>query len=502
MPTPLLVRLFAASTACGLPAQLLAPPLEVPWSHPTDAPARLLLGDVDLDADLDVVVFGLDGAIHVLFGDGLGGLSAPVTTVVAPSLNTRAALLDTDADGYLDVVVSTYGPGLPATVHRLRGDGTGVFHPAGAVIGVGIEFHATNLDGDGHPDLLSVGGGQVAVAAGAPGGGFLPASFSPTPVGAPGPWIVGGYLSGDLDGDGAMDLVVAGGLGPTTVMYGDGLGGFRSGQVLPFSAFVPRALADFDGDGLLDLVAGDSVGGLGLFRNSAVGFGAPSPIQGQTAYYEPAAAADLDGDGNVDLVAGFAASLQVLLGDGAGGFAPPQGYSIPRSHRIAIGDLDSDGRADVVSVGEGFVRVLRNVAPVFPGNVVFGDGTPGCGGTIGARGTRLPRPGTADFRVQFTNVPPAREGLLLVGAPFVAGWEAPGLGLRLHLWVLLYTSPMQGTIDGTASHGCPIPNAPSLIGSTVHLQSVWVADPGRGDTCSLAALELVSSRGLSITIQP
>ena len=495
-------RLLLASLTCPLPAQLLAPPQATAWAGPTDAPAKVALGDVDLDGRTDIVVFGLDGSIHVLLGDGLGGFPTRITTPVAASLNTRASLLDTNADGYLDTIVSTTVPGGPSAVNVLLGDGSGTFTAAAPLPGIGLEFHTTNLDGDEHPDALSVAWGQVVIAFGTAPGGFLPAVAVPAPPGGPGPLVGNGYLSGDVDGDGTMDLVVLGGFGPAAVMYGDGDGHFSTGQSLPIEAITPRALADFDGDGRQDIVARDIGGALVLAANGPTGFGGTSPILGASANYDPAAATDLDGDGNADVVAGTTSAIQVLLGDGTGSFAPPQTYPVARPRVLAIGDLDSDGRADVVSVGEGFVRVFRNLAPTFAGLAGYGTGTPACGGTIGVRGTRLPRIGTGDFRIQFTNVPPASTGLLLAGTPVAAGWEPPGPGLRLPLGLRVPGGAVRRDLAGTATRLLPIPNSPWLIGAKAHLQSVWLGDPGLGNTCSSATHELASSRGLRITLQP
>ena len=59
---------------------------------------------------------------------------------------------------------------------------------------------------------------------------------------------------------------------------------------------------------------------------------------------------DLNNDGNTDIVVAGNGSLAVALGNGDGSFAAPVTYTIPPSDltRVAIGDLDGDGLADVV----------------------------------------------------------------------------------------------------------------------------------------------------------
>jgi hypothetical protein len=131
---------------------------------------------------------------------------------------------------------------------------------------------------------------------------------------------------------------------------------------------------------------------------------------------------------------------------------------------------------------------------------MFGTGTPACAGTIGIRGTAEPTLGATDFRVQCTNVPEVSTGLLVVGTAVPAGWQPFGLGLTLHLRFAWPVATMSSDVGGTASVGLALPSHPIFTGLTAHLQSFWLADASRGNTCSTAAWELASSRALSLTL--
>jgi hypothetical protein len=199
--------------------------------------------------------------------------------------------------------------------------------------------------------------------------------------------------TGDFNGDGVLDLVVANQASNTvSVLLGNGSGGF--GPAVDYavgSAPSSVAAVDLNGDGRLDLVVAntDSNSVSVLLGNGSGGFAAATNFATGS---QPVSVAfgDLNGDGKLDLVVADRASndISVLLGDGSGGFAAAASVATG-SHpvSVALGDFNGDGRLDIAEANEfsNDVRVMlgdgiggfgaANIVSVgaFPNSLVVGD---------------------------------------------------------------------------------------------------------------------------------
>ncbi len=496
MSTTAFVRwVMVAGFSGGLAAQVFAPPVAFPVAAPTSF-GPIMVGDVDLDGHLDVVVSDDGARAHTFLGTGTGSFAPPLVSTGAASLVVDAQLHDLDGDGRLDLLVAGVFPQL----RWLAGDGSGTFVRRAEPSGVGSRVAVFDLDGDGRPDLVGRSGSALAVARGSDNG-FLPATPVPLPTSVVPPFSVSGILVGDLDGDANDDLVISG-FGLPIAVFGDGRGGFDRGATLPNTLFLPRALTDVDGDGDLDVVSEfpSARARIGFFDEVA-GFTVVELPGSPSTAITMVAAVDLDGDGTEDVLTIAGNEIVVLRSDGTGGYAVADRHVVPGIETLAVGDFDEDGRADVVAVGNSAMHYLHNELGTPRGLTAYGTGTATCRGTIGMTGDRTPVIGSSSFRVLCSNAPANAAGLLLVGTRRTAGIEVPGLQLVLHLGIAWPLAAMHSDVSGSASVALPLPRQPWLSGLSVHVQSFWMADASSGDTCSRAVLELASSRGLSITLQ-
>jgi len=162
----------------------------------------------------------------------------------------------------------------------------------------------------------------------------------------------------DLDRDGKADLVTTNvgdypsRISSLSILKGKGDGTFEPHRMIPVG-YAPQAVVieDLDGDDLVDLVVSHhgegpaSVGTIAVFRGSGDGTFGPATNYPGGDRVHCLNAVDLDRDGKLDLVTENAA----LLGNGDGTFGSPKAFGSSYDYSAAVGDLDGDGRADVVT---------------------------------------------------------------------------------------------------------------------------------------------------------
>lgn len=175
-------------------------------------------------------------------------------------------------------------------------------------------------------------------------------------------------VSGDLSGDGKLDIVTAG--SQLSVLLGNGDGTFTLASRFGKGSTFGVSIGDFTRDGKLDVASSDGRDRLLVFLGNGDGTftRGSSPQVGAVA--TQLVSQDLNGDGKLDLVAA-ALNILVLLGNGDGTFKAPVTYQCCSSspNAMVMGDFNGDGRPDVATP---FSAVGGYEVSILLGN---GDGT-------------------------------------------------------------------------------------------------------------------------------
>lgn len=281
-----------------------------------------------------------------------------------------AAVADFNGDGKLDVVTAT---DTGTTVAMQLGDGQGNLGAAKVLVSTGKPDAVVTGDftSDGKPDLLvgDSANGKTSLLVGDGSGGFAAATVVVNTASR-------SMLAHDLDGDGKLDLVIAG--ASASVLMGTGTGTFKAAKTFSgYGSMYFVAVGDLNRDGrpdvvgvgyeavsktdIVSLLLGDGTGNFSL---------APSKQSILSASYS-ITVGDLDGDGQQDVVVGHEGSLNVhwLLGDGQGGLGGPVGSGSGGGpcKALFIRDLDLDKKPDLITVNwfDSSISILRGD---FPGN--------------------------------------------------------------------------------------------------------------------------------------
>ncbi len=216
---------------------------------------------------------------------------------------------------------------------------------------------AADLNGDGHQDLVVGGQPEIVIYLGDGTGRLTPATR------APGGEEPNDFALADLDGDGHLDIAVANhDTDYLTVLLGGGDGGFLPAIWSPIRLIVrphPHVVraADLDGDGHVDLVVDDRDGeGVLVLRGLGGGPlatpGISVPVGGDP--YLGLALGDLNGDGRLDLVTPNPDHAGVLLGAvGAEiAFVPAAPVPATAPFAVALGHFDDDEHLDLLTAAD------------------------------------------------------------------------------------------------------------------------------------------------------
>jgi hypothetical protein len=492
-----------------------------PSSVPGLRPARP--ASVDGNAFPDFVRYDdVTATIVAAMNPGAGSLAtwpAEVTIAAAPGGLRLIDVLDVEGDGDDDIL------GIQVAAGVLTG---WIFVNAGGVMAAPYAAFTwasfdpappmlvlADFDGNGLSDVAarrraSVSVPYEVVVALDIGGSFAAAVASAV--------IPSSMRSGDVDGDGAAELVIDDSVGSFGV-WTWGVAGMTLLQTIGAAqGYLPSGrvcgVDDFDGDGRADV----AVAGSGTFPIQAW-FGSPTGVDTTpivlfpsvtTNVFQQAAvrAVDVDRDAVPDLALVAPTTenpgLELAVARGVGGrvFGAPmaiQSYftpGIPFLRISTFSDLDADGDGDFVistatSLGATQSTVLLN-------ETVFGGG---CSGSLGVPGleTGVAAVGNAGFFFRVEGGLPQATAILAVSTARLSTTACqpllvlgPGLSLIPGDFLAAGTDGL-----GVATYPAPIPAYPALVGFVVHAQAA-VLDPGGAFPFANVAFSLTPGRSLRI----
>jgi hypothetical protein len=419
-PTPTPSQQFATLTVLLNQGATSNPTPVVTNSLTCTSVTSLAVADMNNDNKLDVALTCTEGFVAILFGNGDGTFQKPVYYSV-PTTSVLIPPTDLNADGFPDIAVANassitillnQGKSSPGTLSSPTS------YPVPPIqfrlLGVG------DFNGDGKPDLLGAAnadrqgiGFQLITYAGNGDGTFQPPQTQSTTTSA------GAAVIADVNHDGFSDVIyiaapqtiqvllgnstgqftlgsslsldpsinytslalagstnngvninlALGGLA-TTILLGDGKGGFTVGQTY---AIAGSPLPETGSDGKTSLVFVTETGISVLPGNGDGTFqGLPNLPVGPTGFV----AADFNGDGLTDIAfIGDNGNLTTAVGRGDGTLAVTSQIAATAGEFLLAGDFNGDGRPDVVAILPGV-----SMQEIVPDSQLFlykgiGDGT-------------------------------------------------------------------------------------------------------------------------------
>ncbi len=281
-----------------------------------ERPTDMAVSDINNDGYIDVIIANHETSyITLLYGDGKGSFKytphSPLDINVKPHPHV-VQLKDLDGDNKVDLIVD-------CRTHKglrvLPGLGNGKFKKQGQLIDVGgnpyLGFATGDINGDGKLDLVTPNQSDIGIVVNTSADKL---SFSLKKL-APfeSPFAV---ELAEMTGDGRIDLIVASKGSLITIIPGDGQGNFlaETKTIIKTSSGAKQiAIGDINGDGIKDALVSNWSGNLLVILGGKTSFETISFENSSIANPWGLVLTDLNEDGKIDfIVAGGDSKLAVV----------------------------------------------------------------------------------------------------------------------------------------------------------------------------------------------
>ncbi len=372
-----------------------------PFNLPTlNGPAQTVIADIDGDGKPDIIVVD-DYNNYISIFRNISTNGALTASSFAPRVDLPATggsyspysitVADVDGDGKLDLIATEYGDNLVSVYRNNCTPGniaSNLFTRTDYPTGSGPQgVIARDLDGDGRPDIVvcNSGDGTVSILQNTSSNGIV--SFAPKVDFAAGANCQR-VAACDLNGDDKPDLAAIDGDGTLSLFQNQiaGPGVINTNSFAPaVNLAIPTggtavAIVDVDGDGRPDLATTaylpqifsvfQNIGTGGNLTTNSFGPRIDFPMNGRG---HTIAVGDMDGDGKPDLVVDTELnSLINIFRNTSASYTLSLASQIELSTGwnawgVSVGDLDGDGRPDIV-----FANTYDNNIEIYQNQVPFG----------------------------------------------------------------------------------------------------------------------------------
>jgi VCBS repeat protein len=308
----------------------------------------IAFGQFDGKNGVDIAVAQSSPAVVSILLSNADGTYSFSSSFPLSAAGTAVVAADFDRDGRVDLAVADR-----VNISTFFGNGDGSFAIGPKLSSFSVSALAVgDIDHDGRPDIIAGGQSEVTIFVYAGARQFRLNGIN----GLSGDTQTQTISLTDIDGDPNLDVVAVGG-GDIAVLRGS-----PGGRLLPpvvyvgGAAAVAGAVGDFDRDGLTDVVVSNLMSAdVSVLRNLGAGqLDAMRKLEGGTGAIG-FATADVNLDFHPDLIVANQISNDMIVyrGNGVGGFDTPSGYPLgfpPKS--IRTGDIDGDELTDVALLSQ------------------------------------------------------------------------------------------------------------------------------------------------------